>query len=238
MNEEGTQANEGQGTEGQQPPAPPAPPLVVKCALPTPASKQPTRSQFRKLRKIKEHPGVGYRIRRWHNYQDGMTLLQCAEGADMTPLDVGYYVQHGFMELIDPTEEEYQAGINAWCKEHGKETPAEREAKKQKALSEANEAKAKAKAEREAAREEAKKAKAEAKAQKDKERAEAKANAEKAKAEAKAAKEQERAEAKAAADKAKAEAKAAKEQERAAAAAAAAAAKAKEEAKAQAQQQA
>lgn len=169
--------NSGKGKKAKEPKEPKEP-RVVKGALPA-TVKRPTRGMFRKIQKIKEPDRVK---ERWDNYKDGMTILETIEGNNMTPLDVYWYAQNGFVKLIEPTEEEFQAGVAAWYERNGLENPlaakqkraeerakakAEREAKK---AAEA-EAKAKAKAEREAAkaaekaeREAAKKAAAEAKA--------------------------------------------------------------------------
>lgn len=141
--------------------------------------KRPTRSMFSRLTKIKEHPGKGHRIRRWSNYKDGMTLLECSEGDEMTPLDVGYYVQHGLMSLTEATEEEFQTGLSEWYKKHGMKNPAEEKAAKK---AERDEAKATKTAEREATKAE----KAKAKAEKAEAAAKAKAAKEKAAADAKA----------------------------------------------------
>lgn len=124
-----------------------------KAALPQKV-ENPTKSMFRRLKKIATHPGSGYRISRWENYKDGMTLLDCAEGDDMTPLDVHYYVTHKLMELIEPTQEQYETEYAAWCKKNGVENRLEAKkkadaTKKQKA--EEAKANAGAKAEKEAA---------------------------------------------------------------------------------------
>jgi hypothetical protein len=111
---------------------------------PTPKSaapqkvENPTKAMFRRIRKIAAHPGTGYRIARWENYKDGMTLLDCAEGDNMTPLDVHYYVVYKLMELVEPTQEEYEREYAEWCKKNGVENRLEAkkkadEAKKQKA---------------------------------------------------------------------------------------------------------
>lgn len=119
----------------------------AKCAYAQKVGR-PTRAMFRRIQKITEHPGAGFRIRRWGNYQSGMTLLDCIEGDEMTPLDIHYYVDAGLMKLLTPTEEEYQSGMDAWYKKHNLENPvevrrkleeeyakakAEKEAKKKKA---------------------------------------------------------------------------------------------------------
>lgn len=156
----------------------PKEPKVVKGALPQKV-KRPTRNMFRKIQKVKEPDRVKDR---WDNYKDGMTVIETIEGDNMTPLDIYWYAENGFVKLIDPTEEEYQAGMDAWYKREGLENPAEAKRKRE-------EERAAKKAEREAEREAKKKEREEAKAAKAKEREEAKAKREaekKAKEEAKA----------------------------------------------------
>lgn len=168
-------------------PAEPKEPRVVKGALPAKV-KRPTRNMFRKIQKVSEPDRVKDR---WDNYKDGMTILETIEGDGMTPLDIYFYAEQGNVKLIDPTEEEFQAGMDAWYKREGLENPAEAKRKRE-------EERAKAKAEREAKKEADKKAREEAKAAKAKEREEAKA--------AKEAEKKAKAEAKAKADAAKADA--------------------------------
>lgn len=166
----------------------PKEPKVVKGALPGKV-KRPTRNMFRKIKKLGEPDRVK---ERWDNYKDGMTIIETIEGDDMTPLDIYWYAENGYVQLIDPTEEEFQAGMAAWYEREGLENPAEakrkREEERAKAKAEREakraaekEAKEKAKAEKAAAREAEKKAKAEAKAKAD---AEKKAKAEATQADA------------------------------------------------------
>lgn len=97
----------------------PSEPRVVKGAAPS-TVKRPTRNMFRRIQKL----GEPDRVReRWDNYKDGMTILQTIEGENMTPLDIYWYEKTGFVKLIDPTEEEYQAGVQAWCERNGVENP-------------------------------------------------------------------------------------------------------------------
>lgn len=168
-------------------PKEPKEPRVVKGALPAKV-KRPTRNMFRKIEKIKEPDRVKDR---WDNYKDGMTVLETIEGDNMTPLDIYWYAENGFVKLHDPTEEEYQAGMDAWYKREGLENPAEAKRKRE-------EERAKAKAEREAKKAEEAEAKAKAKAEKEAAKAAEKEAKAKAKAEAEAKK---KAEAEAAAAK-------------------------------------
>ena len=128
---------------------------TAKCALPM-IVERPTRNMFRTIRKLCDHPGEGYRVRRWDNYKDGQTLIDIMEGEDMTHLDVHYYVQHELMELVEPTDVEYEARLAAWCEKRGVENPIEAKRK-------AAEAREQKKAERKAAEAESKKAKEEVK---------------------------------------------------------------------------
>lgn len=141
----------------------PKEPKQVKGALPQKV-KRPTRNMFRKIQKIKEPDRIKDR---WDNYKDGMTVIETIEGDNMTQLDIYWYAENGFVKLIDPTEEEYQAGMDAWYKREGLENPAEAKRKRQ-------EERAAKKAERDAEREVKKKEREEAKAVKAKEREEAK----------------------------------------------------------------
>lgn len=95
---------------------------IPKCARPM-VVERPTRAMFRTIRKLCDHPGEGYRIGRWENYRDGMTMLDIMEGDNMSHQDIGYYVTHKLMELKDPTDEQYEHGMAAWAKRHGIENP-------------------------------------------------------------------------------------------------------------------
>ena len=159
-------------------PKEPKEPRVVKGAQPA-TVKRPTRGMFRKIQKLKEPDRVK---ERWDNYKDGMTVLETIEGADMTPLDIYWYAQNGYVRLIDPTEEEFQAGMAAWYERNGLENPAEAKRKRE-------EERAKAKAERDAQKAAEAEAKAKAKAEKEAARQAEKEAKEKAKAEAKKVKE-------------------------------------------------
>ena len=97
----------GAATDGKtKPKAEPKEPAEVKAAQAKPV-KRPTRGMFRRIQKLVAEVDRGKR--RWDNYKDGMTILDTHEGQDMTPLDVSFYVNNGFMKLIEPTEEEYEA---------------------------------------------------------------------------------------------------------------------------------
>lgn len=110
-------------TKTPKPPKPPAEPkelAEVKGAKPK-TVKRPTRNMFRRLQKLVEKPDRGGR--RWDNYKDGMTILDTIEGDDMTSLDISFYVNNGFMKLIEPTTEEFEIGLSAWFARNGLEDP-------------------------------------------------------------------------------------------------------------------
>ena len=123
MTAEGSQAaGDGKKTSA---PKEPKEPRVVKGALAQKVSK-PTRSMFRKIEKVKKPDRV---TARWDNYKDGMTILEVIEGDGMTPNDVTWYAQNGYMKLHEPTDEEFRAGAAAWYKREGKENPEDAKAK-------------------------------------------------------------------------------------------------------------
>lgn len=131
----------------------------VKGADPA-AVKRPTRAMFRKIQKIKDPDRVKDR---WDNYKDGMTILETIEGAGMTPLDIYFYADNGFVKLIEPTDEEFNSGVDAWYKRNNLENPANSKKKRdEERAQKAEEAKAK--------KEQEKKDKAEAKAKKEQEK--------------------------------------------------------------------
>lgn len=154
-NSQDADSGEAAPAKAKKEPAEPKEKGVVKGALPQKV-KRPTRNMFRKIKKLGEPDRVKDR---WDNYKDGMTIIDTIEGDNMTPLDIYWYVENGYVQLIDPTEEEFQAGMAAWYQREGLENPAEAKRKKE-------EERAKAKAEREAKRAAEKEAKEKAKAEK------------------------------------------------------------------------
>ena len=124
--EENQAAGEATGAVAIKTPKPPKPPAEpkelaeVKGAKPK-TVKRPTRNMFRRLHKLVEMPDrCGMR---WNNYKDGMTILDTIEGADMTPLDISFFVQNGYMKLIEPTTEEFETGLAAWFARNGLQDP-------------------------------------------------------------------------------------------------------------------
>jgi hypothetical protein len=152
------QAKRGKEEVKAEKPKKEAKPKAPKEPRPTPkvaeakTVENPGKALFRKLKKIATHPGTGYRIGRWENYKDGMTLLDCEEGDGTTASDVQYYVVHKLMELQEPTQEEYEKAYAEWCEKRG--VPNRLEAKKKEAVAKA-EAKAKADEAAKAAKEQA-----------------------------------------------------------------------------------
>lgn len=67
--------------------------------------KHTTAKMLRRIKKIKEHPGKGLRIKRWHLYKDGMTLKQVQETAGIQVVEVMFYVTKGLMKLEKPIEQ-------------------------------------------------------------------------------------------------------------------------------------
>lgn len=106
--------------KAEKPPAEPKEPVEVKAAQPK-TVKRPTRNMFRRLQKLVEMPDRG--SKRWGNYKNGMTILDTIEGQDMTQIDVSFFVQHGYMKLIEPTTEEFETGLSAWFARNGQEDP-------------------------------------------------------------------------------------------------------------------
>ena len=180
--EEAGAATDGK-TKPTKPKAEPKEPAEVKAAQGK-TVKRPTRGMFRRIQKLVAE--VDRCKRRWDNYKDGMTILDTHEGQDMTPLDVSFYVNNGFMKLIEPTEEEYEAGMNAWYEKHGIDNPMEakkkKDAEREAAKAEKAAEREKAKAEREAAKAEKAAEREEAKAKREADKAAKAEAAEKAKA--------------------------------------------------------
>lgn len=144
--------------------------------------KRPTRKMFATMKIIKPFDGEEDRARRSGNYKDGMMVIDAIQGEGTMAWDIFNWEKQGYVEVVQPTDEEYAERRAAWYKSQGREDPDVAKAR-------LAEERAAAKAEREAEREAKKKEREEAKAAKAKAREEAKAakEAEKAaKAKAKA----------------------------------------------------
>jgi len=87
-----------------------------KCALSRAQVAKPQAKMLRVISKIGTHPGKALRIKRWDRYAKGMTLQHCKETEGLDHLDVLFYVEHGLMELREPTEKEVSAAVEAWEK--------------------------------------------------------------------------------------------------------------------------
>lgn len=107
--------------------------------------KRPTREMFATIKKIGEHKGSEHgRAHRWPNYKDGMTIVDIVETEGTERWDVQNWINHGIMEIVQPTDEEYVERRAAWFKKEGREDP---EITKEREKKEKEEAKAKADAE-------------------------------------------------------------------------------------------
>ena len=87
-----------------------------KCATARAQVAKPQAKMLRKISSIGTHPGKALRIKRWDRYSKGMTLQHCKETEGLDHLDVLFYVEHGLMELAEPTEKEVAAAVAAWEK--------------------------------------------------------------------------------------------------------------------------
>ena len=86
------------------------------CASAKPLQRRPHLSSplLRVISKKGTHPGYAYRIKRWHRYQVGMSVLHCRETEGLDHLDVFYYERHGLMTLRPMTREELQEALRPW----------------------------------------------------------------------------------------------------------------------------
>ena len=85
-----------------------AEPLMIK----------PQRKMLRTISKIKGHPGKGNCVKRFHLYKEGMTLLDCKVTKGLTPSDVTFYAELGYLELREATDEEFNAAVKTWEDKH------------------------------------------------------------------------------------------------------------------------
>ena len=84
------------------------------CASANVLKRPPHPSLLRVISRKGKHPGRAHRIKRWHRYEVGMSLLYCRETAGLDHLDVLYYEKHGLMTLRDMTPEERQEALRRW----------------------------------------------------------------------------------------------------------------------------
>ena len=121
--------------------------------------KRPTRKMFAKVKILKEHTGAEGRAHRWPNYKDGMLIIDAIEGEGTIPWDIMNWAKQGLMEVIEPTDEEYNQRRAEWYKKNGRVDP---DLEKEQKAQEREKAKAERKAAAEAKKAAAAKAKAEA----------------------------------------------------------------------------
>ena len=89
---------------------------MPKCANARPQVAKPQRKMLTKISKINKHPGKALRIKRFGSYKVGMTLQHCKETEGLDHLDIGFYVEHGLMEVTPATDKEYDAAVAEWKK--------------------------------------------------------------------------------------------------------------------------
>ena len=92
---------------------------VLKC--------RPHPSLLRVISRKGTHPGRAHRIKRWHRYQVGMSLLHCRETAGLDHRDVLYYERQGLMTLRPMTLEEGRDALHRWDADASTSTGPQRE---------------------------------------------------------------------------------------------------------------
>lgn len=66
------------------------------------------------------HSGKADRIKRWHKYEEGMSLLHCRITEGLDHLDIGYYTRHKgtdgrpLMDIRPMTDAEVKAAVARW----------------------------------------------------------------------------------------------------------------------------
>ena len=85
-----------------------------KCASAKVLKSRPHPSLLCVISKKWNHPGRGYRIRRWDRYKVGMSVLHCRETPGLDHLDIGFYEKHGLMTLRPMTPEERREALRRW----------------------------------------------------------------------------------------------------------------------------
>ena len=85
-----------------------------ECASAKVLKSRPHPSLLRVISRKGKHPGRAHRIKRWHRYRVGMSLLHCRETAGLDHLDVLYYAKHGLMTLRPMTAEERREALRRW----------------------------------------------------------------------------------------------------------------------------
>ena len=90
----------------------------TKCASAKVLKRAPHPSLMRVISRKGKHPGRAHRIKRWHRYQEGMSLVHCRETAGLDHLDVLYYERHGLITLRPMTAEERREVLRHWDGHH------------------------------------------------------------------------------------------------------------------------
>lgn len=126
-------------TKTKKPPKEKGPYQIPKSAQPK-TVKRPTMNHFSTIKIVGEHNGGSHgRKDRWSNYRDGMMMIDVIEGNGTEPWDVYNWQKHGIMQIIEPTEEEYQKRRAEWYKKKGVEDPEIAKKRKEEAKVEAEE---------------------------------------------------------------------------------------------------
>ena len=85
-----------------------------ECTSAKVLKSRPHPSLLRVISRKGKHPGRARRIKRWHRYQVGMSLLHCRETVGLDHLDILYYEKHGLMTLRPMTSEERREALHRW----------------------------------------------------------------------------------------------------------------------------
>lgn len=85
--------------------------------------KRPTKSMFRRVHHIAPHPGKGHRIARWPLYTEGLRIIDAMMSPEMEHADLPYYVDHGFIQLVEPTDDEFAKEEREWYASVGRKHP-------------------------------------------------------------------------------------------------------------------
>lgn len=88
--------------------------LEPKCAAIRVQSGRPHPSLLQVIEWKGNHPGKALRIRRWHRYEVGMSVLHCRITEGLDHLDIGFYVKNGLMRLRPMTDEERKVALARW----------------------------------------------------------------------------------------------------------------------------
>ena len=90
-------------------------PEVTQGSEAKPQVRKPVEDLLRVIDRKETHPGQGSRIKRWHLYRPGLSLLQCKELRGLDHKDVvPFWKNEGLVVLRDPTREERNAAMARW----------------------------------------------------------------------------------------------------------------------------